>query len=142
MVRLRDDEVVGYEALARMGDRSPDAWLRLAATVGLRPELEVACLHAATTHGLPPDDQLLFVNLSPSLLGDARVVHALGPVAHRLVLEVSEQEQVADYEVLARHLADWQDRGTKVAVDVRGKSLPATVADMPFVPHRYYRKPA
>ena len=32
--------------------------------------------------------------------------------------------------------------GTKVAVDVRGKSLPATVADMPFVPHRYYRKPA
>jgi len=32
--------------------------------------------------------------------------------------------------------------GTKVAVDVRGKSLPATVADLPFVPHRYYRKPA
>ncbi|MBN8996695.1 MAG: glycine cleavage system aminomethyltransferase GcvT [Rhizobiales bacterium] len=32
--------------------------------------------------------------------------------------------------------------GTKVAVDVRGKSLPATIAEMPFVPHRYYRKPA
>jgi aminomethyltransferase len=32
--------------------------------------------------------------------------------------------------------------GTKVAVDVRGRALPATVAEMPFVPHRYYRKPA
>jgi aminomethyltransferase len=32
--------------------------------------------------------------------------------------------------------------GTNVAVDVRGKALQATVAAMPFVPHRYYRKPA
>lgn len=32
--------------------------------------------------------------------------------------------------------------GTRVAVDVRGKALPATIAEMPFVPHRYYRKPA
>jgi diguanylate cyclase (GGDEF)-like protein len=71
-------------------------------------------------HGLPPDDQLLFVNLSPSLLGDERVVQALAPMAARLVIEVSEQEQVDDYDLLARHLADWQDRGTKVAVDDTG----------------------
>jgi aminomethyltransferase len=32
--------------------------------------------------------------------------------------------------------------GTKVAVDVRGKALPATVAELPFVPHRYHRKPS
>jgi aminomethyltransferase len=32
--------------------------------------------------------------------------------------------------------------GTNVAVDVRGKALPAKIAGMPFVPHRYYRKPA
>jgi aminomethyltransferase len=29
--------------------------------------------------------------------------------------------------------------GTRVALIVRGKPLPAAVADMPFVPHRYYR---
>ena len=29
--------------------------------------------------------------------------------------------------------------GTKVNLIVRGKALPAEVADMPFVPHRYYR---
>jgi aminomethyltransferase len=31
--------------------------------------------------------------------------------------------------------------GTKVQLVVRGKPLPATLADMPFVPHRYARKP-
>jgi aminomethyltransferase len=32
--------------------------------------------------------------------------------------------------------------GTKLALSVRGKSLPATVAPLPFVPHRYFRKAA
>jgi aminomethyltransferase len=36
------------------------------------------------------------------------------------------------------HAAD----GTALAVRVRGRSQPATVAPMPFVPHRYVRKPA
>jgi aminomethyltransferase len=29
--------------------------------------------------------------------------------------------------------------GTPVQLMVRGKPLPASVADMPFVPHTYYR---
>lgn len=32
--------------------------------------------------------------------------------------------------------------GTKLEIDVRGKRLSATVASMPFVPHRYHRKGA
>jgi aminomethyltransferase len=32
--------------------------------------------------------------------------------------------------------------GTAIAVNVRGKALPATVTLLPFVPHRYFRKPA
>ncbi len=32
--------------------------------------------------------------------------------------------------------------GTRVAIDVRGKALPAAVTALPFVPHRYHRKPA
>ncbi|MCP4381164.1 MAG: glycine cleavage system aminomethyltransferase GcvT [Hyphomicrobiales bacterium] len=31
--------------------------------------------------------------------------------------------------------------GRALSVSVRGRSLPATVAPMPFVPHRYFRKP-
>jgi aminomethyltransferase len=37
--------------------------------------------------------------------------------------------------VEAAHAAD----GTALAIDVRGKRLPATVVPMPFVPHRYAR---
>ncbi|WP_068318537.1 glycine cleavage system aminomethyltransferase GcvT [Polycladidibacter hongkongensis] len=40
--------------------------------------------------------------------------------------------------VPAAHAQD----GTKLEVLVRGKALPATVTAMPFVPQRYYRKPA
>ena len=39
--------------------------------------------------------------------------------------------------VAAEHAA----AGTKLNLVVRGKDLPAEVVDMPFVPHRYYRKP-
>jgi aminomethyltransferase len=31
--------------------------------------------------------------------------------------------------------------GAKVGIEVRGKVLPATVTELPFVPHRYVRKP-
>ena len=40
--------------------------------------------------------------------------------------------------VEAAHAAD----GTELEIEVRGKRLPARVAPMPFVPHRYYRKGA
>jgi aminomethyltransferase len=30
--------------------------------------------------------------------------------------------------------------GTKVALNVRGKDLPATVTSLPFIPHRYFRR--
>jgi aminomethyltransferase len=39
--------------------------------------------------------------------------------------------------VAAEHAAT----GTRLNLIVRGKALPAVVADMPFVPNRYYRKP-
>ena len=39
---------------------------------------------------------------------------------------------------VAAHLAV---EGTRLAINVRGKLVPARVTKMPFVPHRYY-KPA
>ena len=73
VVRPADQLIVGYEALARMPldpVRSPDWWLARAEEVGLRSHLEIACLAAATDLGPTPDDRLLFVNLSPSLLAE------------------------------------------------------------------------
>ena len=37
--------------------------------------------------------------------------------------------------------ADFAAPGTPVMIELRGRELPATVVEMPFVPHRYFRKP-
>ncbi len=36
---------------------------------------------------------------------------------------------------------DLSESGTAITVEQRGKKIACTVADMPFVPHHYYRKP-
>ncbi|MDR3476024.1 MAG: glycine cleavage system aminomethyltransferase GcvT [Devosia sp.] len=38
-------------------------------------------------------------------------------------------------------LKSFAESGTRLAVAVRGKAQPALVAPLPFVPHRYFRKP-
>lgn len=123
IVRIRNDEVIGYEALARMSHPrglGPAAWLAAAQRHGLRHDLEVACLETAVASGPPPDGALLFVNLSASLLDDERVRAVLEPLADRLVIELSEQEQVDDYLALATRIGTWQERGTRIAVDDTG----------------------
>ena len=50
----------------------------------------------------------------------------------------SLERPIAMAYVAAAHAAD----GTALTIDVRGKRLAATVAPLPFVPHRYHRKGA
>ncbi len=123
VVRAADQLVVGYEVLSRMPvlpERPPDWWLARADEVGLRSQLEIACLRAAVTLGPTPDDRLLFVNLSPSLLADPSAIDLLEVLPERLVVELTEQEAVDDYEGLRRDLAPWLSRGVRVAIDDTG----------------------
>jgi len=115
IVRIRDDEVVGYEALARTTaphGQGPALWLAAAQRHGRRADLEVACLEAAVASGPPPGGAPLFVNLSASLLDDDRVRAVLAPLADRLVIELSEQEQVDDYVALAARIGAWQEQSS------------------------------
>lgn len=107
IVRLVDMTVVGYESLARMPGGPPDAWLERAGRVGLRTELERACLAAAATLGDPPGGRLLFVNLSPSTLADPGSRHLADLLPGRLVVEVTEQEAIEDYVALRDRMAPW-----------------------------------
>jgi EAL domain-containing protein (putative c-di-GMP-specific phosphodiesterase class I)/putative methionine-R-sulfoxide reductase with GAF domain len=123
VVRTADGMVVGYEALARMPVQPlqpPDWWLDRAEDLGLRAKLELACLVAAAALGDPPADRLLFVNLSPSTLTHPMALGLLDSLPSRLVIEVTEQEAVADYEELRMHLAPWLSRGVRLAVDDTG----------------------
>jgi EAL domain-containing protein (putative c-di-GMP-specific phosphodiesterase class I)/putative methionine-R-sulfoxide reductase with GAF domain len=123
VVRPADRLIVGYEALARMPldpVRSPDWWLAKAEEVGLRASLEVACLAAATDLGSPPDERLLFVNLSPSLLAEPAALALLERLPERVVVELTEQEAVEDYDGLRHDLAPWLARGVRIAIDDAG----------------------
>lgn len=123
VVRATDLVVVGHEALARMvvePPRGPDWWLARAAEAGIREHLEVACLERAADLGSAPDGQLLFVNVSPSTIGSLDFEAVLHRLPTRLVLEVSECEEVTDYGSLRRTLSPILERGTRLAIDDTG----------------------
>ncbi len=123
IVRPADMVVVGYEALARMPlepYHPPDWWLDVAAELGLRHQLERACLCAAAALGPPPDGRVLFVNASPSTIADPMVLALRDQLPDRLVIELTEQEAVEDYGDLNRRLAGWMGSGVRLAVDDAG----------------------
>jgi EAL domain-containing protein (putative c-di-GMP-specific phosphodiesterase class I)/putative methionine-R-sulfoxide reductase with GAF domain len=123
VVRPADMVVVGYEALARMPvtpQHPPDWWLEVAAQFDLRHRLEVACLAAAARLGSPPHGRVLFVNVSPSTIADPKTLNLRSEFPQRLVVELTEQEAVEDYDRLRTHLAEWLERGVRIAVDDAG----------------------
>lgn len=122
---LFEDEVVGYEALARFAcepRRTPDLWFAEADEVGLGVELEleavrVACRHADT---LPPAAYLA-VNVSPAAATSPDLPDILeaAPVDD-IVLEVTEHAPVSDYRRFQRDLRPVRDVGARLAVDDAG----------------------
>lgn len=123
VVRPSDMVVVGYEALARMSGeprRPPDWWLERASGFGLRSRLELACVRAAVRLGAPPEGRALFVNASPSTIADPAFLALRHELPERLVLELTEQEAVEDYDDLRSRLGAWLGRGVRLAVDDAG----------------------
>ena len=123
IVRPSDVVVVGYEALARMpGDpqRPPDWWLEVASDFGLRKRLELACLAAAVRLGPPPEGRMLFVNASPTTIADPALLDLRGEFPDGLVMEITEQEPVEDYDSFRDCLAGFLQRGVRLAIDDAG----------------------
>ena len=122
IVRVTDGAIVGYEALARMGDGRPppDVCLAVAESVGLRQELELACLVAAGRCGTPPGDALLCVNASPALLHHPMALSVREELPTHLVVELTEQAAVDDYDELRGAIAAWKAHGVLIAVDDKG----------------------
>jgi len=120
VVRVADGEVIGYEALARPTvpmAGSPDEWFARAAAEGWSAALEAACLRAVVDLGTPPEGRLLFVNVLPRhlLAPEVLVVRELLPEA--VVLELTEQEAIADVDAVRVALARWTGDGARVALD-------------------------
>ncbi|CCG05707.1 EAL domain-containing protein [Blastococcus saxobsidens] len=125
--RLAGNIIVGYEALSRFGGGQrglipADTVFEEARQLGLGVELELATARSAL--GLLPyiaAPSYLSVNLSPAALVDPRTADLFAGVkTRRVVLELTEHEQVEDYAALSRALRSLRKRGVRLAVDDAG----------------------
>ena len=126
VVDLKRGAATGYEALARfpaeLGLR-PDEVFQLVGRLGRRPELEASAARQALAMRtqLPPNC-FLTVNAGPALLLSdlwTGVMLAAGSL-EGVVIEVTEDEPVADYHRLRERLAEIRGQGGYVAVDDTG----------------------
>jgi EAL domain-containing protein (putative c-di-GMP-specific phosphodiesterase class I) len=125
LVDLGTSRVVAYEALARFSghpDITPDGWFRQAAAIGLREELELSAMR----RGLQALDDLreeisVCVNLSRHGMVSDQLQRSLeGLPLDRIVLELTEQEEVSDYIAMNRAVLRLRADGVRLAVDDAG----------------------
>jgi EAL domain-containing protein (putative c-di-GMP-specific phosphodiesterase class I)/DNA-binding NarL/FixJ family response regulator len=128
IVELSSGHVRGLEALARFHSkprRAPQTWFTEAAGAGLLVELELAAASRAFD-GLDriPMGTYLSVNVSPETLRSPGLVELLRTIpAHRVVLELTEQWPVGDYEELAACLLPIREMGAHLAIDDVGSGF-------------------
>jgi EAL domain-containing protein (putative c-di-GMP-specific phosphodiesterase class I) len=118
------DEVIAYEALARFQrepHRPPPAWFSEASEVGLGLDLELAAVKTALEHAgdLPPGVRIA-VNVSPGVAASQAFFSVLAGFEDRVLVELTEHDDVGDYHVLKRALQALRARGALVAVDDAG----------------------
>ena len=122
IVELKQSAAVGYEALTRFAHGvDPDAVFGEATAVGLGLELEAATLESAVSAAkeLPPS-AWLSLNVSPDLILAYQPLQTLVKgTRRRVVLEVTEQTEIADYQAFRAAVADLGARA-KLAVDDAG----------------------
>ncbi|PZP33817.1 MAG: diguanylate phosphodiesterase [Roseateles depolymerans] len=125
IVNIAQRRVVGFEALTRFDcapSRSPDLWFNEANGVARGCELELRAIALALAGlGELPEPLYIAVNASPNTVLDPRLASLLA--AHplrRIVLEVTEHEEVAHYEDIARVVTPLRAAGLRVAVDDAG----------------------
>ena len=127
IVDLRRSAVQGYEMLARFANDpsgTPPRWLEAAQRHGMANALE-ATLVAAGFHAREhlPRGTYLSINVSPGALVSSEVRAVLDAAPDgldQIVIEVTEQNAVDDYDELATVLDRARAAGARVAVDDAG----------------------
>src|SRR4051794_35907713 len=119
VVDLRTGLVAGFEALSRFTDsrRPPNAWFAQAHRCGLGIELEIAAARAQLETPDRPLGTRLSINLSPTAMLSAEADELLAGDLSHLLLEVTEDELMAEGGALEGRLAELRRRGARLAVD-------------------------
>ncbi len=125
IVALRSGTVVEVEALARFAGppaRGPNAWFAEAASVGLGRVLELRAIERAIAY-LPvlPDPIRMAVNAGPDTFCSSELIDLLETgTPNRVVVELTEHVDIADYPSLHRACKRLRAIGAEVAIDDTG----------------------
>ena len=132
--RLRS--IFGYEALIRGPQDSPlhrlDQLFAAAAQCGLTLELEHACREASLrAFAALRLSGRLFLNASPGSLLDERMRNGqtrdllaeLGLAPNRIVIELTENQQITDLPGIEEVIHDYRGRGFQIAIDDLGEGF-------------------
>lgn len=118
---LRTLSVVGVESLSRFEDadfRSPEKWFEEAKSVGRGLDLELMAIECALElDSLSGTGAYMSVNASPETVMSGEIVALLKNHSGRnVVIELTEHEQVSDFDGLRAALADIR-KYARIAVD-------------------------
>src|SRR5688572_13698373 len=120
IVDLASGARVGAEALSRFPAEwamAPDVCFAEAHSVGLGHVLELLALERAAEH-LSAVDGYVAMNVSPATLLTPECGDLLGRLPlERVLLELSEHDQVEDYAALTATLAPFRAAGLRLAID-------------------------
>ncbi len=127
IVDFRTGNVVGVEALTRFTDgTSPETRFREAAIHGLGIDLELATLEAALAAApfVPSADAWISLNVSPALMltETEALADVLEGSEREIVLELSEQEAVTDYDAM-REVLEHLGGGLRLSIDDAGSGF-------------------
>lgn len=136
IVDFRVRAILGYEALIRGPQDSllqyPDALFAAAKACDLALELEHACreasLRAFAAQRLPGR---LFLNVTPGCLLDPLMINGhtrallaeLGIAPNRIVIELTENQQITDLPGIQEALQNYRGRGFQIAIDDLGEGF-------------------
>jgi EAL domain-containing protein (putative c-di-GMP-specific phosphodiesterase class I) len=120
IVDLATGHRVGAEALSRFPAEwgmAPDVVFEQAHGVGLGDQLELLALERAAEH-LDRVDGYVAMNVSPATLLTPECGELLGRLPlSRVLLELSEHDQVQDYATMNAALEPFRTRGLRLAID-------------------------
>jgi diguanylate cyclase (GGDEF)-like protein len=122
-VDLATGRIACYEALARFDDpaqRPPNVWFEQARRCGLGADLEALAVARALAFAPAPDGAFLSVNLSPAALLSPAVHAVLPRDLGRVVIEITEHEEIVASGAFQATLSDLRSRGARIALDDAG----------------------
>lgn len=149
IVDLHHGTVLAWEVLSRGPESfpSPTEIFAKAESLGLLSELESVCRNVAlrtiARFPLPLRSRSFFINVSPNLIGDPRLLNGhmqaelanLGLDQRNFVIEITERESIVDYTAFERQIRYYVEQGFKIALDDLGAGHSGLVTLVTCSPH-------